>query len=301
MKYFKAKPLRLAKRYEITPKTYNEIIQHKYPFERLNADKSVSQYAICPSCLNPIQIIGIAKRTEKTPYGKHTGKSLDGLPDWQQIKYEYCPYAVKNKIIDLDNEEILPEITEDIVELYELLKSQFDRTVYVISKTLDIKCSAVFWRNVLKQYLINNYYCSPRLTEVNLPYLFAYFGMSHNNPFGQSVKKDSELYYKLKHHKSVDLTNDNKYNQDFAVIKQTTFFRFEFRFTGYKCYAESGKKLTESMMFCVDDILTGETFFERKIVFDETHFMNIIISDKNQKYRNQKLLDIAEDLMPPLR
>ena len=300
MKYFKTKPSRLAKRYEITPKTYNKIIQHKYPFERVNADKSVSQYAICPSCLNPIQIIGIAKRIARTPYGKHTGKSIDGLPDWQQIKYEFCPYAVKNKKINLENEEILPEITQDIVELYELLKSQFDRAVYVISEALDIKCSSDFWKNVLRQYLTNDYYCSPRLTEVNLPYLFAYFGMSHNNPFGQSVKKDSELYYKLKSHKSVDLTNDNKYNQDFAVIKQTKFFRFEFRFTGYKCHAESGKKLTESMMFCVDDILTGQTFFEKEIVFDETYFMNVINSKKSEKYRNQHLLDIAQSLMPPL-
>ena len=201
----------------------------------------------------------------------------------------------------MENEEILPNITEDIVELYELLKFQFDRIVYIISKELDIKCSSDFWKNVLRQYLVNYYYCSPRLTEVNLPYLFAYFGMSHNNPFGQSVKKDSELYDKLKHHKSVDLTNDNKYNRDFAVIKQTKFFRFEFRFTGYKCYAENGKKLTESMMFCVDDILTGKTFFEKEIFFDETHFMNIVNSEKSEKYRNHHLLEIAQNLMLPLR
>lgn len=301
MKYFKTKPSRLAKRYEITPKTYNEIIQHKYPFERVNADKSISQYAICPSCLNPIQIIGVAKRTTVSPYGKHTGKDVTGLADWKQIKYEYCPYAIKNYSRAINDEELLPEITEDVIELYELLKTQFDRVVYLISKELEIKCSNNFWRRALQIYITNTYYCFPWLTEVNLPYLFAYFGMCHSNPYGQYVKKDSDLYYAFKKHKSINLDTPNTYNPDYILIKGNEFFRIEYRFTGYKYCANQGEILNEKIIFCVDDILTGKTFFEKEITFNETYFMNMINSKKYHEYRNQYLLDIAQDLMKPLK
>lgn len=301
MKYFKIKSSRLAERYEITPKIFNEVTEHKYPFEKVHSDKSVSQYAICPSCLNPIQIIGIAKRTTAAPYGRHTGKTVDGLAAWNQNKYNYCPYAVHQMRREIDEDELLPEITEDIVELYELLKCQFDRTVYIISKALDIRCSTNFWSNVLKQYLVNKYYCSPRLTEVNLPYLFAYFGMCHNNPFGQSVKKESELYFVLKSHKSVNLSISDKNNPDYAVIRGNKFFRFEFRFAKYGFRADDGNVLKESMWFYIDDLINRKTIYEKPIEFDETYFMNLINSDKSKKYRNQRLLEIAEDLMTPLR
>ena len=46
--------------------------------------------------------------------------------------------------------------------------------------------------------------------------------------------------------------------------------------------------------------MTGNTFFEKKVAFDETYFMNIINSEKSENYRNQRLLNIAQNLMVPL-
>lgn len=65
MKYFKIKANRVAPRYEITPKTFEEVTNHKYPFEQKNADQIISQFGICPSCLNPIQLIGISKEIKR--------------------------------------------------------------------------------------------------------------------------------------------------------------------------------------------------------------------------------------------
>lgn len=55
------------------------------------------------------------------------------------------------------------------------------------------------------------------------------------------------------------------------------------------------------MWFYIDDLINRKTIYEKPIEFDETYFMNLINSDKSKKCRNQRLLDIAEDLMPPLR
>ena len=106
-------------------------------------------------------------------YRKHTGKNVNGLPRWNQEKYEYCPYAAEKNRKQIDENELLPEITDNVIELYNLLRDNFDRVVYVVQKSLDIRCSPKFWKEALKQYLANNAYLYPWLTESNLPYIFA--------------------------------------------------------------------------------------------------------------------------------
>lgn len=62
MKFFKTKASRISERYEITPKVFDKVTEHRHPYEQINPDKSIAQYGICPSCLNPIQLIGVAKK-----------------------------------------------------------------------------------------------------------------------------------------------------------------------------------------------------------------------------------------------
>lgn len=80
MKYFKTEDTRTAPRYEITTKVFEEVTGHRHPFEQVNHNRTISQYGICPSCLNPVQLIGIAKQIKVSPYGKHTGKNIAGFP-----------------------------------------------------------------------------------------------------------------------------------------------------------------------------------------------------------------------------
>jgi hypothetical protein len=75
MKYFKAVASRTAARYVITPNKFLEVTGRKYPFEQNNGRGIISQYGICPSCLNPIQLIGISHEIKRRPHGKHAGKN----------------------------------------------------------------------------------------------------------------------------------------------------------------------------------------------------------------------------------
>lgn len=54
------------------------------------------------------------------------------------------------------------------------------------------------------------------------------------------------------------------------------------------------------MDFCIDDMRTNTEIYRRSITFDENYFMNIVKKTGNDKYRAQKLLDIAEKIMPPI-
>ncbi len=54
------------------------------PFEQIKDTGRASQYAICPSCLNPIQIIGLVQEIKSKPYGRHSGKNINGFPAWNE-------------------------------------------------------------------------------------------------------------------------------------------------------------------------------------------------------------------------
>lgn len=301
MKYFKTEDTRTAPRYEITTKVFEEVTGHRHPFEQVNHNRTISQYGICPSCLNPVQLIGIAKQIKVSPYGKHTGKNIAGFPQWNYIKYEYCPYASKNDHRNINDDELLPEITEDIIELYELLKNQFDRVVYVISQKLDVRCYSSFWEKAIKQYLVNMFYCYPWLTEANLPYIFAYKSMQHQSIYGQQFVVDSDLFNALKKHKYVDfipLKDDN--SNYMRLVSNGGFLNLHFRFTEHTQKAINGEELKESMIFCIDDLISEQTIFQKNINFSENYFMNIVNKSGNEDKRQQYLLDIAIENMPPL-
>lgn len=299
MKYFKTQSTRAAKRYKITPHEFLETTERKFPFEQINEQGRISQYGIFPSCLNPIQLIGVVKEIKGNPYGKHTGKNIRGLPAWSQRKYKYCPFAVKNIRRVPNDDEWLTEIDEGVIELYNLMKNQFDRIIYILGKELDIRCSSAFWRSVLNQYLVNKTYLYPWLTEANLPYIFAYFGMQHQRVYGQKFRVDSDIYNTLAVYKDVEFIKENGYAR--IVNQKGSFLNLFFRFINHSHKVSEGETLIESMLFCIDDRLSGKTIFEKKIEFSETYFMNIVNKNELDEKRQQWLLDIDDELMKPLK
>ena len=84
MKHFKVKASRYAERYEITRENFERVTGCKEPFEQIKDTGRASQYAICPSCLNPIQIIGLVQEIKSKPYGRHSGKNINGFPAWNE-------------------------------------------------------------------------------------------------------------------------------------------------------------------------------------------------------------------------
>lgn len=298
MKYFKTKPVHNAKRHEITYDEFLKATGRKYPFEQNNIQGKIAQYGICPSCLNSIQLIGLLKQTEKAPYGKHTGRDIKDLPYWNQRKYEYCPFAAKNKHRKPNDEVRLTEIDDGTIELYDLLKAQFDRVVFILENELNIHFSSVFLKKALNQYLVNKAYSYPWLTEANLPYVFAYFGIHCQKVYKQRFLVDSEVYNALLKHPDVDfIKSDDKYQ--LITNKDNSFLNLFFRFTDHIHNVSNGETLKESMLFCIDDRSSGKTVYEKKITFDETYFINFVYN-RNESERRQWLLNIADELMPPL-
>lgn len=299
MKYFKTKASKTAPKFEITLENFDRETHQAPQFYKDGNTKKPSRYAICPSCLNPIQIVGLVQKSKVRPYGRHTGKNIDGLPQWNYQKYRYCPYAAKtDSISPYDDWTSNLIIDKEVVELYNLLKTEFDRVVYVISKELGISCSNLFWEKALKSFLSDYGYTYLWLTAENLPYIFAFLGMQHKNIFGQSIAVNSPIYNALKGVKGVHFEKNEK-RKDYAVLQRAEnaeFICLKLRFYGHKQKGLDGEEVQESIMVCIDDNIAQKVVYEKKLVFNQTFFLNLIKAD-NTSNRNEKLLNIAAEQM----
>lgn len=299
MKYFKIEASRIACRYEINTLNFNSVTENKLPFTQTGDNGEIRQYGICPSCLNPVQLIGIFKQIKRQPYGRHTGKDVNGMPKWNVYKYQHCPFAKSNDKAPINTAE-RGIITDDTVELYNLLKAQFDRVIYIITKDFGIKGSLSFWEKALIQFRESEGYCYPWLTESNLPYIFAFFGLQQQRPFKQRFAAGSDIYISLCKHPAVEFDDKDSKKYPRFINHRNQFADMYFRLTDHRQSAKEGEELTESIKFCVDDRSENKTVFEKRIVFDETYFPNLIAKSSNEDKRNRQLIDLAAEILPPI-
>lgn len=225
-------------------------------------------------------------------------EKISKIPKWNMANYQYCPFAKPSY-----RTKISPEdhgiVTEATIELYNLLKTQFDQTVFVLSEDFGIRLSYGLWEKALLQFLANEGYCYPGISEVNLPYIFAFFGLQQQKVYGQCVNITSPLYEDLQ--KCDQLTLEAGKEKGYAKVQTKQFTDLRFRITGHKRHIRKDGELYESIVFCVDEFdhfSVKQTLSECTIHFSETRFLDAIADAK--KSRDQKLLDIASHYMKPL-
>ena len=83
--------------FPIEKEAFERATFQKKPYYNFNASGQQVQFAVCPHCDNPIEIIGLYKKIRNTPnpYGKHYPSSIPNLATYNQQAYEYCPFAKK--------------------------------------------------------------------------------------------------------------------------------------------------------------------------------------------------------------
>ena len=97
MKIFKLK-VGSSKIYELNKNIFELQTKQKKPYYTFNNSNEQIQYAVCPACDNPIQIIGLYKKLKNTdkPYGRHCIHSVARLAEYNQQAYDFCPYSKKS-------------------------------------------------------------------------------------------------------------------------------------------------------------------------------------------------------------
>ena len=186
------------------------------------------------------------------------------------------------------------------VDYYDLLRKQFDIVVYIIQEAFHIRCTNAFWKEVLQTYLINRVFCDTGVTEYSLPYTFALRALQQHSCLGQQFEVNSEVFQAISKYPCVAWADVPDEGYKMLQCNENDL-QLVFRSYNYQRKVVDGKNIIESLNFCIDDNNSLKNIYEKKIEFDETYFTNILNSEKAHKIRNQDLLDIAEELMPPLK
>lgn len=272
--------------------------KRKPPYVNQNADGKPSFYAVCPACDNPIQIIGLFKNTAEAtrkPHGKHIPRSIINLANYWEDDYYNCPYSnPKYKKTNAKRSSTSP-IAQSILTL---LKEQFDRVIYVLSKDMQIYISHRMARRLLQEYLTDEGFLYRNASLYNLPW----FLMHANRPvklFGQWIAKDSALHHAISSQCTDVVFLETEYDRYLKIHNKTgSYITLQYFFYGHKQDVVNDS-LEESIIF---EVFTGthphiKTIYTKKINLSIDYFLNLIHIPEEKATRNQQYLEIASQLI----
>lgn len=275
--------------YPIEKNLFEEKTHKSKLFNRRNVSGEINQYAICPACNGPVQVIGLYKKLLNTdkPYGKHINYSLSGLATYYQEDYDYCPYRAKR--IKYDKETRKAEVNPLVRSIIQKLVLNFDRMIYLISKYTGIYISKSFARSLLNDYFDSKAYLYPGSTLINIPFMLMYF-MRANTLFYRKVDLKSRLAQILADCQEIEISNGKIRNNIDA------YQNLEFYFIAHDIKLNQ-HALLETLLFQV--MLNNKLIYEDKLELDPKYIENLIHFDQNKlsekvKENNKELLEIAK-------
>lgn len=290
--------------YEISKNNFERVTEQKSPYYVYNEKNELVQFAVCPICDNPIEIIGLYKRLKNTehPYGKHFPKSLSGLAEYNQQAYDFCPYADKRKSVNINSRKT--KLTDFEKNIYYLIREQFDRVIYILSKQLDIKITNNAARNMLTTYVSGKGWLYPWSTLNNLPWVIGHLSWS-KKLYGQPILKNSPLYSAISEKcPAASFVPCDKYGGEYDILlsKEGMFLDLNY------CIIEHNRavvndELLETMEFVVSEGGVGKVknIFTKTLTVNQDYFLNLVNLSKNREQRNYKLLEIAKEVMRELK
>ncbi|CCO24046.1 conserved protein of unknown function [Maridesulfovibrio hydrothermalis AM13 = DSM 14728] len=257
------------------------------PFYQHNDKGEIVQYAVCPDCNNPIQIIGLYTKLKNTdhPYGKHCTRSIRDIADYNAQAFEYCSLANPNRSLNKDmKRKSKGEKGEQIISI---IRNYFDQIAFIFSKFTGIYMSRGLAVRMLKKYKSSEGYLYFGANSMNVPWIFAYMANNHSL-FGQKIVDDTLR----------ELIKKNCQNIYFEGewIRTKKYTDIEFWFTKHRQTMTPENGLSESMELKLT--YNGKTFFSKKIDFDHDYFQNLMNYSDDCRTRKKELTDKAKEFFP---
>lgn len=297
MKIFKLK-VGSSEIYELDKSTFELQTKQKKPYYTFNKSNEQIQYAVCPACDNPIQIIGLYKELKNTdkPFGRHCKHSVNGLAEYNQQAYDFCPYSKKS--FNITPQSRKRKLTELEKNIYYLLREQFDRVIYILNKVLDIYITPKSAESMLKTFVNGRGWMYSWATLNNIPWIFCHLSWA-KSLFGQPIKQETEIYKAISDKcPEVLFCTDERHN-GYSILSNKPS---EFVDVCY-CLIHHHREIIDDELNETFELNVSngknEIIYSKQIKVDERYFLNLI-NKSNEQYRNRKLLEIARKLMPDL-
>lgn len=296
VKIFKLKK-ETNKTFPIQLNLFERVTREGTPYYQENKFGKKLQYALCPGCNNPIQIIGLYKHLKHTenPYGRHSPRPVPGFT-YDPDAYEFCPYLLKNTSYD---ESLRKEPSPYSCDILKLCIQEFDRVVYILRQDMGFNFSAEFARNMLRTYLKEQGYLYPGSSLRNIPWIVGYLSFS-KSLFGQYLKLESPKCNELRRAIWKNIPEARVTSKGWITRKGSSGYNLHCFFTNHKISEARDGALRETIRFIIisgrdegPDGITGKEIFEEKITFDHQKF-EYLMQIRTQKNRDKKLLQYAD-------
>ncbi len=177
---------------------FESMTRKAYPFYQPNDKGEIVQYAVCPDCNNPVQIIGLYKKLKNTdhPYGKHCTRSISDVADYDAQAFEYCSLANPNRSLSKDMKR--KSKGEKGKQIISIIRNYFDQIAFILSKSTGIYIAGRLAGRMLKEYKSSEGYLYFGANAMNVPWIFAYMANNHSL-YGQRIV-DRNLRETIKKH-----------------------------------------------------------------------------------------------------
>ncbi|MHB0818498.1 hypothetical protein ACYCFK_09480 [Stutzerimonas stutzeri] len=169
----------------IERKRFEDETQRQTPWYQVNQAGGSSQFAACPACDNPIQLIGLYELPANVsrPFGKHATHDVKKLAQVDLEERENCPYFNPRKHDKTARRTRFEGTPRKIIQL---LIEQFDRVVYLLQKQTGVTLSQNALRGMLRRYKGERGFLYTGATLRNVPWIFAYMSDA-TDLFGQRL------------------------------------------------------------------------------------------------------------------
>lgn len=274
--------------------------QSKSPWYRERASGEKSQFAVCPACDNPIQLIGLYRLPPgvKHPFGKHTTHAVPGLANIDDEAREGCPYFKPRKHNKSDRKQRFEGVPRKVIEL---LVDQFDRVEYILRRQTGIKFSQRALRHMLRSYDGERGHLYMGATLRNVPWIFAYMSDS-TGLYGQVIKNEAMRSAILAHVPNATF-DDNHRLLARPDARKRRHFDIAVCFVGHDTVKSEEGQVYETMKMSVsvrwDREIDVESFYEEDIVFEYDFFERLLnlSPERAKKNRDMRLVEIASEIL----
>ena len=292
MKDFKLKP-GVSRIYKIDQEVYREKTSLNMPYVRKGKDDTIRYFAVCPACNNPIQLVGLFG---ENPYGKHYCRSVSGVALHNENDYVQCPNASRN-YRPPGKEERKQVAGELEINVYNIVREHFDQAIYILKQDIGIHITNDMAKEILIHYYNSEGWLYPWSFEYNIPWmlLFVYRGISI---YGKLVAKESPLGKYLLNHNKYKL---EPYNNRYYRVLTKEWVRSSVMLSKHRRKLEDDRLVeTVELVYSEEEKGVREVKWRTEIRYNEKRFINLITSNKTEKYRDSELIEISQRVMPEI-
>lgn len=299
--------------------SYTYKVTTKYDFEEQTGNNRDYQYvgkdgikrglAVCPSCDNPVRILGLYEELDgQKAHARHHNRDT-AFASYDSSAYFHCPRAEIRNVRGTDFSNVKREPSEYEKRMYNTMREYFDKAVYILNQDLSLYVSHSFAKRLLQEFVANRGYMSSDSSIYNLPWMLLDKSFSFNL-IGMRVRRTSELHQFLSLKEDIILVpytyhdkDNNEVDTEYDLIKpqDNHYVILIGHFIQHTRIVASNDMLKENIVFGLSDSnsVPIHWIYREKYNINEHRFPNLCVKGKD-KHRNQKLLDIAQEIMPEL-